>query len=663
MGSRFGRLSLAVLDVGLAVALALVCVRCLVPRRALLGLGMATELDSVVLVAFVLFAVRVAVASRFPANAGLAPGRWFAGLRAPALILGAGFAFVVVSRPPTAGPMGADEAAYLRQLQSLFLEGRLSEAGLEPGPTLLWGPFYLLAHVVTLALRATGLDVAADGWSEPYRNAVRLGSAVCALAAAVLTWHVCRRFYPPLLAAVCVLALWLGSPLFYYSWAEPAMAHAPAAALTSLLVWLWLRVRAGGAGARSWLAVGLVVGLLVSTQRYDAYFLLLPLSAIAGLLLRRADSSRAPSRRRAVAAVAIAALLAVVPLLLVGRGSTDAFLISPATAERFFLSEWRHPHLAEVLYSSNGGLFAWTPLALVGVIGLFGLARREPRIALPLLGSLGLGILLLASNRGWWAGWSFGARRLTEAYPIFALGLCAAGAALLRRPAVLAVSTLAALVGLNLAWSHEMREGGIQPDDASSFASATRAAIDRLYETLGHPFSWPAPWVFAWKHDVSPEKFDTLFGRVPRSSWDLRIGSAEDTAVVGRGWSPPASDEGNGPFRWAIGPESTLLVTLTAPEPRVLRLGAAATRSPTGASQAVDLRVNGRLVRRLELGPARAQHVVVVPRVFWVAGLNEIALAGTWRLGTAEARALGEAPDSGFRLDAFALSPARPAPE
>jgi hypothetical protein len=653
----------AVLDVGLAVAIAVVGVRSLVPRRAVLFLGAASELDTLVLAAFALLVARVALASRSGTSAGLAPGRWFAGLRAPALVLAAGFALVVACRPPTASPMGADEAPYLRQLGGLFLEGRLTEAGLEPGPTLLWGPFYLLAHAVTLGLRACGLDVPADGWSEPYRNAVRLGSAACALAAAALTWLACRLFYPPMLASVCVLALWLGSPLFHYSWAEPAMAHAPAAALTSLLVWLWLRVRDGAAGAPSWVATGLVAGLLVSTQRYDVYFLLLPLSALAGALVGRRGSPIGPSGRRVAAAVTVAALVAVVPLVLVGVGSADRFLVSPAAVGSLFLSDWSRPHVEEVLFSSNGGLFAWTPLALLGVAGLVAHARRDRRTALPLLASLGLGILLLASNREWWAGWSFGSRRLTEAYPILALGLCAAGAALLRRPAVLAGAGLAALVGLNVAWSRRVRTGEIPQGDARSFAAAAGHAVGDLYETLGHPFSWPAPWLFAWRHDVSPGRFDTLFGRVPRPSWSVRIGWAEDAAVLGRGWSPPAEEAGVGPFRWAIGPDSTLLVTLTAPETRVLVFSAAATRSPSEASQAVDLRVNGHLVRRLELRPSPGKHVAVVPAAFWVTGLNEIALASAWRLGKADALALGEAPGSGFRLDGFTLRPAGPTPD
>ena len=58
-----------------------------------------------------------------------------------------------------------------------------------------------------------------------------------------------------------------------------------------------------------------------------------------------------------------------------------------------------------------------------------------------------------------------------------------------------------------------------------------------------------------------------------------------------------------------------------------------------------------------------AAHRTVPPLAFWVAGLNEIALSSAWQLRPAEASALGEPPDSGFRLDAFSLRSAGPTPD
>ena len=628
------------LDVAVALALVGVAVRCLVPRRFVIASGLtgaAAELAPVVLGTFVLLALRVAVARRLGTPPGLAPGRWFAGLGVPALVLAAAFAFVLATRPPTASPMGADEEAYGRQLRGVALEGRLGEAGVEPGPALLWAPFYLVAHGAVGALQLAGFDLAADGWGEPYRNAVRLGSAVWALVAAALAWDLSRRFVPPLVAAVCVAAFWLGSPLFHYSWAEPAMAHAPGAALASLLVWLWHRVARGVAGGRTWAALGLVAGLLVSTQRYDAYFLLLPALSVASLARARAG----PGARRAALGGA-ALVLAVVPLVLVGLGSEERLLLNPATAEQVFLADWRHPHVAELLFSSTGGLFAWTPLALAGVFGLVLLARREPRTALPLLATLAAGVLLLSSNPVWWGGWSFGARRLTEAFPILALGLSVFAGAALRRPALVGLGLLVPLVGLNVSWSRQVREGAIRQGDAVSFEDASRRAVSGLYRSLGHPFSWPAPWLFAWRHGVSAERFDALFGRPPREEWVVGVGQTEDDAVVGRGWSDPAEAADGTRFRASAGATSTLLVTLGHPRPRLLVLRAAGEPTAAGATQVVEVQVNGQGARHLALSAEPSDLALLVPAVLWVAGTNEIAIEagapGSFRLIRVELR-------------------------
>ena len=76
-----------------------------------------------------------------------------------------------------------------------------------PGAVVLWAPFYLLGHGVALGARALGIDVAANGESEPYRNALRLGAAVYGLLAAVFAQRAASRFVSPLLASVCAAGL------------------------------------------------------------------------------------------------------------------------------------------------------------------------------------------------------------------------------------------------------------------------------------------------------------------------------------------------------------------------------------------------------------------------------------------------------------------------
>ena len=133
-----------------------------------------------------------------------------------------------------------------------------------------------------------------------------------------------------------------------------------------------------------------------------------------------------------------------------------------------------------------------------------------------------------------------------------------------------------------------------------SFLTVVQGSAADFHRTLGHPGSWPANWVFAWKYGVSPGRFDDLFGRLPRHSWGLKIGSPEDAAVLGRGWSRVEEGESG---RWAEGEDATLLFTLTDPVDRRLRLRGAAARDPGARTQSVSVEVNGEAAGSLSLTP------------------------------------------------------------
>ena len=44
------------------------------------------------------------------------------------------------------------------------------------GPAIVWSPFFAVGHVTASRLRASGVDVATDGTSYPYRQAVCVAS-------------------------------------------------------------------------------------------------------------------------------------------------------------------------------------------------------------------------------------------------------------------------------------------------------------------------------------------------------------------------------------------------------------------------------------------------------------------------------------------------------
>jgi hypothetical protein len=575
------------------------------------------------------------------------PGRWLSGVRTPTLVLAGCFLVVVALVPPSRQTLGADGANYLQQMSDVILHGRLStQPGIEPGATILQAPFFVLGHAATLAISAAGGDAVPDGTGLVYRSALRLGSAAYGLLAAALAWFICRRFFPPTFSAVCVGGVWLSSTLFHYSVAEPGMTHAAAAALASLLLLLWLRAREKPQRAGRWIAVALVGGLLVSTQRYDVYLLLPAVMTGAGFVSARWQGGDVSTRRRILLAVAGAAgafTLALLPLVFISFALPGGFLLDPQTIGTTMLGRWDRPHIGEVLFSSNRGLFAWTPVALLGTIGLVVFARRERRIAVALLATLALGVVVLGSNPTWSAGWSFGARRFTEAFAILALGFNAFATAALRRPRVLGAVGLVGLIAVNLSLSFQYRWGAVGGGDTVSFTRAIQEVVADVYGLVGHPPSWPANWLFAARYGVGPDRFDDLYGQLPRAQWRVRLGTAEDAAILGRGWSGPYGESPN-VQRWAQGTDATLLFTLPGPVDRRLVLEGAAAWHSEGRVQGIAVEVNGEAAGRLILTTRARRLGLIVPASLWSEGLNEVCFRPEWVLSPREAWETGQPP-------------------
>ena len=109
------------------------------------------------------------------------------------------------------------------------------------GCAILWAPFYAVGDLPRARCTPLGRDVAVDGYSKPYIAAVCYGSAVYGFLALLLSIAAARRL--GLDATASTAAIWFGTPLLFYMYVAPPMAHACSAFAVALLVTIWLRVR------------------------------------------------------------------------------------------------------------------------------------------------------------------------------------------------------------------------------------------------------------------------------------------------------------------------------------------------------------------------------------------------------------------------------------
>jgi hypothetical protein len=335
------------------------------------------------------------------------------------------------------------------------------------GPSMLWLPSFLEAHATVALLRALGSDVAADGYSLPYRLACALATAGYAFLGLFLAYRMAERFAGSGPALVATAALWLASSLPVYVYFLPFYSHALASFAVSVFLWFWL-TRRPFAGPGQWAAWGLLGGLVWQMEPLAGLVLVVAvvewLASIRATGLARGAAS--------AAAFGAAAVLAATPQLVI-KSILHGSALRTGTLNRYF---WDAPRLLEVGFATEHGLFLWTPVLLLSVIGLLLLCRRAPVAGLGLLAAFAALYYVVACYEAWHGISSFGNRFFICLTPAFVVGAAVAlreaerllsrwmPAAGVRAAPVLLVAALAAWnAGLVFQWGTNMvpRQGPV----------------------------------------------------------------------------------------------------------------------------------------------------------------------------------------------------------
>jgi hypothetical protein len=176
----------------------------------------------------------------------------------------------------------------------------------------------------------------------------------------------------------------------------------------ALYLFAWVRLRERE-GYMPWFLIGADLGLATLARWQNVTFALVP---TVDLLAR--DWKRDFPRLVACGAATVAAFL---PQMAAWKVLYGSFLTIPQGGG---FMDWTHPHLFTLLFSPSYGLITWTPLMLVGMIGLF-LWPRENRLPYVALAVAFLAQLYVQSAAGN-VGWSYGMRRMDNCMPLFAVG-------------------------------------------------------------------------------------------------------------------------------------------------------------------------------------------------------------------------------------------------
>lgn len=291
-------------------------------------------------------------------------------------------------------------------------------------------PAIIVGHFLAFfSGRFLGVPYPMDGYSLPYQLSVALGQLLLAFWGAKLLWAFLKQYFPAGISFISVISVWFGTSLFYYSAIFPFMSHASGFFCISALLYLTSKLNPG-ASIVDLVPIGALFGLAVIIRPTNA---ILFLPAMTLFFIRTSELSTV-ERIGDFLVISISAIGVAALQLLAWRSIYGSWFVYSYGSEGF---NWFNPQLGNVLFSSNHGLVYFSPIVIVGALGL--------SLMLLDLELLGLGVAALlsllflthtnAAWHAWWFGHAFGARAFIEAAPLFAFGISNLYSRIVKSPA------------------------------------------------------------------------------------------------------------------------------------------------------------------------------------------------------------------------------------
>jgi hypothetical protein len=314
-----------------------------------------------------------------------------------------------------------------RLLPRLYTKTGYVENHFSVGPAILWAPVMLAVHGTVLLADRFGAHVAPDGYSPPYLLGMAFTTACYGFLSLFLAFRIARKYFDGPWAFLATVGIWMASSLPIYMYFNPSWSHALSAFTVALFLWYWDRTRLQRT-AGQWALLGLMAGLMGNVYYPNAIMLIFPALEVVHLLFaKQRDPGQIVVTIQKLAVSGGVFLAAFFASLFPTFLTRQIIYGSPFETGYPAISTWNwtSPVLFKVLFSSNHGMFSWTPILILAVAGLAFLIRRDALLGAGSLLTFLAFYYLIASYPDWDGISSFGNRFFVSLTPIFILGLAA----------------------------------------------------------------------------------------------------------------------------------------------------------------------------------------------------------------------------------------------
>ncbi len=332
-----------------------------------------------------------------------------------------------------------DPSFYYAQIRSPLIDGDLdfsnetitdggeteiTESGLQAspwpiGPSVLWSPFFFLAHIITLIVDPSK----ADGFSHLYISLVSIGSIFYGSLGLLVIYRICRFFVDEYISILTTILCLAATPLFFYIFRQPIMAHTTNLLFSGLIVLVYLSLGRNLIPAEmSGILFGVVLGLNFLTRWSGLIIAIFPLAYYLTWIREPIAEENKASMKLLVKQIVILVFsfsIAISPQLVLWFRLHNRIILLPQTANTFAGSIFPI-NLPNVLFNTNRGIIFWAPFIVICIIGLFWIPDRRLKIVSIIYTCLL--IILIGYRVDWFGGGGFGVRYFVEALPVLAIG-------------------------------------------------------------------------------------------------------------------------------------------------------------------------------------------------------------------------------------------------
>ncbi|MFQ5444322.1 MAG: hypothetical protein ACE5EK_06875, partial [Nitrospinales bacterium] len=342
-----------------------------------------------------------------------------------------------------------DDAGYYAYLRSAFFDGdfdfinelhyahieRFNPTGYvfnywQIGQSILFLLFFLVGHLLALLYNALGYPVSLNGYSAPYYFSTAVASATYVFIGLLVLIQILKKYYTERIAWITTLALWLASPLLYFTFIRQRMAHATGFCFSVIFLWTWLHYRKSEKLSDHAL-IGAVLGFLCTIRLVGICFLFLYVAdQVAQWISKPSASGQRVNPIYRMVSCGSLALFVFLPQLFSWYcldGNPFVYLLGAfeemgSQSGGSAVVSTLGPKIYDFFIGGKWSLLFATPLWFLGLLGLFFLGPRHKELFWGFFTFLSVLILLVLFQVD---PASYGMRYMIPATPVFAFGLAA----------------------------------------------------------------------------------------------------------------------------------------------------------------------------------------------------------------------------------------------